>query len=129
MSAPAPAAAPAIEVRGVVNRFGAQVVHDGLDMTVVQGEVFGIVGGSGTGKSVLLRTILGLHRPQAGEVRIFGTDLTRLADAELRAVKAPTASPSRRARCSARSRCCRTYSCRCSSTCRCRRARWPSSRC
>lgn len=81
-------AVPAIEVRGVVNRFGAQVVHDGLDMTVSQGEVFGIVGGSGTGKSVLLRTILGLHRPQAGEVRIFGTDLTKLAEDELRAVKA-----------------------------------------
>jgi len=87
MSAPT-AAGPAIEARGVVNRFGAQVVHDGLDMTVQQGEVYGIVGGSGSGKSVLLRTILGLQRPQAGEVRIFGTDLTRLADAELRAVKA-----------------------------------------
>ena len=87
MSAPA-AAGSAIEARGVVNRFGAQVVHDGLDMTVRQGEVYGIVGGSGTGKSVLLRTILGLHRPQAGEVRIFGTDLTQLSDAELRAVKA-----------------------------------------
>ena len=87
MSAPA-AAGSAIEARGVVNRFGAQVVHDGLDMTVRQGEVYGIVGGSGSGKSVLLRTILGLHRPQAGEVRIFGTDLTQLSDAELRAVKA-----------------------------------------
>ena len=87
MSAPT-GVVPAIEARGIVNRFGAQVVHDGLDMTVRQGEVFGIVGGSGTGKSVLLRTILGLHRPQAGEVRIFGTDLTRLSDAELRAVKA-----------------------------------------
>lgn len=81
-------ASAAIDVRGVVNRFGRQVVHDGLDMTVLEGEVFGIVGGSGSGKSVLLRTILGLHRPQAGEVRIFGTDLTRLDDAELRAVKA-----------------------------------------
>lgn len=87
MSVPSDAV-PAIEARGVVNRFGAQVVHDGLDMTVEQGEVYGIVGGSGTGKSVLLRTILGLHRPQAGEVRIFGTDLTQLSDAELRTVKA-----------------------------------------
>ncbi len=81
-------ATTAIEVRGVVNRFGTQVVHDGLDMTVRQGEVFGIVGGSGSGKSVLLRTILGLQRPQAGTVRIFGRDLTRLDDAELREVKA-----------------------------------------
>jgi phospholipid/cholesterol/gamma-HCH transport system ATP-binding protein len=85
--APAPAE-PAIEARGIVNRFGAQTVHDGLDMAVQPGEVYGIVGGSGTGKSVLLRTILGLHRPQGGEVRIFGTDLTRLPDRELRAVKA-----------------------------------------
>jgi len=83
-----PDATPAIEVRGLVNRFGAQVVHDGLDMTVRRGEVFGIVGGSGSGKSVLLRTILGLQRPQAGAVRVFGRDLTQLGDAELREVKA-----------------------------------------
>jgi phospholipid/cholesterol/gamma-HCH transport system ATP-binding protein len=81
-------ATPAIEVRGVINRFGNQLVHDGLDMTVRQGEVFGIVGGSGSGKSVLLRTILGLQRPQAGAVRIFGRDLTQLGDRELREVKA-----------------------------------------
>lgn len=89
---PAPAmsaeAAAAIEVRGVVNRFGNQLVHDGLDMTVRAGEVFGIVGGSGSGKSVLLRTILGLQRPQAGAVRVFGRDLTQLGDRELREVKA-----------------------------------------
>jgi ABC-type nitrate/sulfonate/bicarbonate transport system ATPase subunit len=58
---------PVISVRGIVNRFGAQVVHDGLDMDVADGEVFGIVGGSGSGKSVLLRTILGLQRPQLVE--------------------------------------------------------------
>jgi phospholipid/cholesterol/gamma-HCH transport system ATP-binding protein len=79
---------PAIEALGIINRFGSQTVHDGLDMSVVPGEVFGIVGGSGSGKSVLLRTILGLHRPQDGEVRFFGTDLTRLSDRELRVVKA-----------------------------------------
>ena len=73
-------AEPLIEVRGLVNRFGAQVVHDHLDMTVEQGEVFGIVGGSGSGKSVLLRSILGLQRPQAGEVRMLGRDLTQLTD-------------------------------------------------
>lgn len=77
-----------VEARGIVNRFGAQVVHDGLDMDVYEGEVFGIVGGSGSGKSVLLRTILGLHRPQAGLVRILGRDITRVSDAELRAIKA-----------------------------------------
>lgn len=80
--------APIIEVRGLVNRFGLQVVHDGLDMQVRAGEVFGIVGGSGSGKSVLLRTILGLTRPQAGTVRLRGRDVGGLSPAELRALKA-----------------------------------------
>jgi phospholipid/cholesterol/gamma-HCH transport system ATP-binding protein len=77
-----------LELRGIVNRFGTQVVHDGLDMQVYAGDVFGIVGGSGAGKSVLLRTILGLQHPQAGVVSIAGRDLRQLTDAELRAVKA-----------------------------------------
>ncbi len=77
-----------IEVRGLVNRFGAQVVHDSLDMTVERGEVFGIVGGSGSGKSVLLRSILGLQRPQSGVVKLFGRDITQLSPAELTRVKA-----------------------------------------
>jgi phospholipid/cholesterol/gamma-HCH transport system ATP-binding protein len=79
---------PIIEVSGMVNRFGAQVVHDGLDMVVQPREVFGIVGGSGSGKSVLLRSILGLQRPQAGQVRLLGRDLTRMSTAELKQVKA-----------------------------------------
>jgi phospholipid/cholesterol/gamma-HCH transport system ATP-binding protein len=78
---------PLVEVSGLVNRFGTQVVHEGLDMAVNRDEVFGIVGGSGTGKSVLLRTILGLRRPQAGVVRIDGQDITRMSDAQLRHVK------------------------------------------
>jgi phospholipid/cholesterol/gamma-HCH transport system ATP-binding protein len=77
-----------VEVSGIVNRFGAQLVHDGLDMQVLEGEVFGIVGGSGSGKSVLLRTILGLQRPQAGTVRLEGHDITHMKTAELHAVKA-----------------------------------------
>lgn len=77
-----------LEVEGLVNRFGSQTVHDGLDMRVEEGEVFGIVGGSGTGKSVLLRTILGLTRPQAGVVRLHGEDITRMNAAELRQAKA-----------------------------------------
>jgi phospholipid/cholesterol/gamma-HCH transport system ATP-binding protein len=77
-----------IEVRGLVNRFGAQVVHDHLDMTVERGEVFGIVGGSGSGKSVLLRSILGLQRPRAGEVRMLGRDLTQLSTPALKDIKA-----------------------------------------
>ena len=78
---------PVLEVRGLVNRFGDQVVHDGLDMQVEKDEVFGIVGGSGSGKSVLLRTILGLQRPQAGTVRIYGRDITRMSEAQLLATK------------------------------------------
>jgi phospholipid/cholesterol/gamma-HCH transport system ATP-binding protein len=78
---------PILEVRGLVNRFGNQLVHDGLDMEVVRDEVFGIVGGSGSGKSVLLRSILGLQRPEAGVVRIDGQDITRLSAAQLRPIK------------------------------------------
>lgn len=76
-----------IEVRGLVNRFGSQVVHDGLDLDVWRGEVLGIVGGSGTGKSVLLRTIVGLNRPTAGSIRVFGTDVVKAPDAERREVE------------------------------------------
>jgi phospholipid/cholesterol/gamma-HCH transport system ATP-binding protein len=78
----------AVDVRGLVNRFGRQLVHDGLDMQVYRGEVFGIIGGSGSGKSVLLQTILGLRRPQAGVVLVDGVDMTSLEGSELRAAKA-----------------------------------------
>jgi len=78
---------PVISVRGIVNRFGHQVVHDGLDMDVMPGEVFGIVGGSGTGKSVLLRTMLGLQRPSAGTVTIEGRDITTATARELLEIK------------------------------------------
>jgi phospholipid/cholesterol/gamma-HCH transport system ATP-binding protein len=67
--------APPIEVRGLVNRFGDHVVHDHLDLTIPRGEVVGVVGGSGAGKSVLLNTIIGLHAPQAGSVKVFGQDI------------------------------------------------------
>jgi phospholipid/cholesterol/gamma-HCH transport system ATP-binding protein len=77
-----------LEVQGIVNRFGAQLVHDGLDMQVNEGEVFGIIGGSGAGKSVLLRTILGLRQPDAGTVRFLGRDLSSMSAAELHALKA-----------------------------------------
>jgi phospholipid/cholesterol/gamma-HCH transport system ATP-binding protein len=78
---------PVISVRGIVNRFGAQVVHDGVDFDVYRGEVFGIVGGSGSGKTVLLRTLLGLRRPDAGRVEVEGRDITAMTSAELREVK------------------------------------------
>jgi phospholipid/cholesterol/gamma-HCH transport system ATP-binding protein len=69
-----------IEVRGLVNRFGPQVVHEGLDLDVRRGEILGVVGGSGTGKSVLLRTIAGLNRPAAGRIHVLGADLTTLTN-------------------------------------------------
>jgi len=76
-----------ISVRDIVNRFGAQTVHDGISFDVRAGEVFGIVGGSGSGKSVLLKTMLGLRQPDAGAVELEGRDITRLSDRELRDVK------------------------------------------
>lgn len=79
---------PVLEVIGLVNRFGSQTVHDGLSMEVRADEVFGIVGGSGTGKSVLLRSILGLQRPQAGIIRIDGRDITKMSASQLIEVKA-----------------------------------------
>ena len=65
---------PIIRVRGLVNRFGEQVVHDGVDLDVRAGEILGVVGGSGTGKSVLMRSILGLRTPDAGEIEVLGVD-------------------------------------------------------
>ena len=68
-----------IEVRGLTTRFGEHVVHEGLDLDLRRGEILGVVGGSGTGKSVLLRTIVGLIRPAAGQVRVLGQDVQSLS--------------------------------------------------
>ena len=70
----APAAEPAIRVRGLDNSFGDQVIHKNLDLDVRPGEIIGVVGGSGTGKSVLMRAILGLRRPQAGQIEVLGVN-------------------------------------------------------
>jgi phospholipid/cholesterol/gamma-HCH transport system ATP-binding protein len=74
--------AAVVRVRGLRTRFGTQVVHDGVDLEVQGGEVFGIVGGSGSGKSVLLRCILGLLRPERGEIEVLGQDIGRLGERE-----------------------------------------------
>jgi phospholipid/cholesterol/gamma-HCH transport system ATP-binding protein len=71
---------PIIEVRDLANRFGEQTVHEHLDLDVYRGEILGVVGGSGTGKSVLLRSIVGLRRPSSGTVRVFGQDLLALPE-------------------------------------------------
>lgn len=69
-----------IRVRGLCNRFGTQVIHDNLDLEVRRGEVLGLVGATGTGKSILLHSIIGLHRPVEGTVEVLGHDLMRIND-------------------------------------------------
>jgi phospholipid/cholesterol/gamma-HCH transport system ATP-binding protein len=80
-------AAPVVVARDVVNRFGEQVVHDGASFEVREGEIFGVVGGSGSGKSVMLKTLLGLHHPDAGTVELEGRDITAMGESGLREVK------------------------------------------
>jgi phospholipid/cholesterol/gamma-HCH transport system ATP-binding protein len=64
-----------ITIRGLVNRFGSQVVHDGLELDVRRDEILGVVGGSGTGKSVLIHSILGLHGPNEGMIEVLGQQI------------------------------------------------------
>jgi phospholipid/cholesterol/gamma-HCH transport system ATP-binding protein len=71
-------AAPLIEVKALRNKFGQQVVHDGLDFSIYPGEIVGIVGGSGSGKSVLLNCIIGLHRPTSGSILVGGRDIVTM---------------------------------------------------
>jgi phospholipid/cholesterol/gamma-HCH transport system ATP-binding protein len=77
-----------LEVAGLRTQFGPTVIHDNLDFQVRAGEVMGVVGGSGTGKSVLVRTIVGLNRQTAGRIVVFGRDLATLSAAALRALQA-----------------------------------------
>lgn len=76
-----------ISVRGLVTRLGGKLIHDHLDLDVKRGEVLGVVGGSGSGKSVLLRTIIDLIKPAEGEVCVLGKPLENLNDQELRALE------------------------------------------
>jgi phospholipid/cholesterol/gamma-HCH transport system ATP-binding protein len=71
-----------LSARGIVNRFGKQVVHDKLDLDIVRGEIIGIAGGSGSGKSVLLKTLVGLHVPDAGEVLLNDKPVLSIRSAE-----------------------------------------------
>ncbi|MCJ7421456.1 ABC transporter ATP-binding protein [Sphingomicrobium astaxanthinifaciens] len=75
MIAPPPSCEPVISVRGLRNAFGTQVVHEDLDLTVCRGEIIGVVGGSGSGKSVLMRSIIGLQPPVAGSVEVLGEEM------------------------------------------------------
>ncbi|MHA4838338.1 ABC transporter ATP-binding protein [Sphingopyxis sp. MSC1_008] len=72
----------AICIRGLKNQFGDAVVHEDLDLDVRSGEILGVVGGSGTGKSVLMRSIIGLQTPTAGEIEVYGKTLDTIADEE-----------------------------------------------
>jgi phospholipid/cholesterol/gamma-HCH transport system ATP-binding protein len=80
----AKSAVPPIKVQGLVSRFGETVIHDGLDLIVERGEILGVVGGSGSGKSVLLNSIIGLKTPDGGKVTLFGQDMNQ-ADRATRA--------------------------------------------
>ena len=75
-----------IEIRDLVTGFGDVIIHDDLSMDMHRGEVLGVVGGSGTGKSVLLKTIMGLIKPRAGSINIFGQDSLSLNETEQRAL-------------------------------------------
>lgn len=76
-----------ISLRGIKTSFGTHVVHEDLDLDIQRGKILGIIGGSGTGKSVLMRIMLGLRKPQAGSVTVFGTDITTARSSELRALR------------------------------------------
>jgi phospholipid/cholesterol/gamma-HCH transport system ATP-binding protein len=78
---------PVIEVRGLRSGFGDHLVHDGLNLTLKRGEVLGVVGGSGTGKSVLLNTIIGLKRPLAGTIKVFGQDTAHVSERRWSAIE------------------------------------------
>ena len=79
--------APPIEVVGLVSKFGDRVIHDHLDLKVRRGEVLGVVGGSGSGKTVLLNTLIGLKAPDSGVVKIFGQDLEKASTAKWDAIE------------------------------------------
>jgi phospholipid/cholesterol/gamma-HCH transport system ATP-binding protein len=74
-------------VRGLVNRFGESTVHDGVDLDVMRGEILGVVGGSGTGKSVLMRSIIGLQKPVAGDIKVFGEEMLDRDEDEVQDVR------------------------------------------
>ena len=76
-----------IRVRDLKNGFGDQIVHDGLNLDVRRGEILGVVGGSGTGKSVLMRSIIGLQTPMEGEIEVFGENTIGRDETEATAIR------------------------------------------
>lgn len=86
----APDNSPIIRIQGLANRFGEQVVHEDLDLEVRRGEILGVVGGSGSGKSVLMRSILGLRRPDAGQIEVLGVDARSEEEPDRQAIERNT---------------------------------------
>lgn len=78
---------PVIEVSNIVTRLGGALIHDGVSLTVKRGEVTALIGGSGTGKSVLLKEIIGLIRPVSGTIMLFGEDVWAASEPELMALR------------------------------------------
>ena len=110
-----------ISVRGLAKSFGGYQIWDGLNLDVYRGEILAIVGGSGQGKSVLLRVITGLVKPDMGEVELFGRNAKSLTARTASISRAAGGSCFRTGRCSPRSPCSRTSRCRCSSISNCRK--------
>jgi phospholipid/cholesterol/gamma-HCH transport system ATP-binding protein len=78
---------PVIRIRRLVNAFGDAIIHDHLDLDVYRGEVLGVVGGSGAGKSVLLRSIIGLNRPNSGSIEVFGQETAEVDGEDLKGLQ------------------------------------------
>lgn len=76
-----------VSVRGLCNRFGDQAIHESLDLDLRRGEILGVVGGSGSGKSVLMKSIIGLHRPDDGRIEVFGRDQAKLSASDRKAAR------------------------------------------
>ncbi len=78
---------PIIKIRGLRNSFGEQLVHEGLNLDVRRGEILGVVGGSGTGKSVLMRSVIGLQTPDDGQVEVLGENMLGRNDDEAKNIR------------------------------------------
>ena len=78
---------PIIRIRGLKTRMGNRAIHRNLDLDVRRGEVLGVVGGSGTGKSVLLRVVVGLIPPHRGTIEVFGEDISKLDSEAMRKIE------------------------------------------
>ncbi|WP_068315656.1 ABC transporter ATP-binding protein [Polycladidibacter hongkongensis] len=87
MAAQIPVGAPILRAQDIRVRFGSQLVLDGLTLDVMKGEILGFVGGSGTGKTVLMRTILGLNLRESGRIEVFGREQGKLSAKERRQVE------------------------------------------